>query len=314
MRVDTHVHLLPDDYRRVLRERELVPCELPPWSEEMTDAFMDRHAIDAAVLSLAPPGVHFGDRGLSRELARMVNEATAGQVARDASRFAGMAVVPLDDPDAAITEIAHAFDVLGLDGVTLPTNLDGAYPGARSWAPVLDELNRRGAYVLLHPTMPVGGPVLPDHPIWLYEFPFDTTRAVVDLVYSGALERCSNLRVQVSHLGGTVPFLAQRLASLEAREPERAAAAPRGMLAHLRELFYDTGLSNHLGPVQATAAVAGPGRIVFGTDWPYAVLPEEGDPAPELDALGPAARAGLDAGHAAALVPRLLSSTTEATP
>ena len=65
MRVDTHVHLLPEAYRRTLRERELVPWELPPWSAEMTDAFMADHAIDAAVLSLAPPGVHFGDAGLA---------------------------------------------------------------------------------------------------------------------------------------------------------------------------------------------------------------------------------------------------------
>ena len=45
-------------------------------------------------------------------------------------------------------------------------------------------------------------------------------------------------------------------------------------------------------------------RIVFGTDWPYAALPPDGDPAPELDVLG-AGRAAVDATNVMALVPRL---------
>jgi predicted TIM-barrel fold metal-dependent hydrolase len=112
----------------------------------------------------------------------------------------------------------------------------------------------------------------------------------------------------VSHLGGTAPFLAHRLASLEAREPERATRAPAGALAYLRRLYYDTGLSNHDLPVRPTVELAGPERIVFGTDWPYADLPPEGDPAPGLDGLGPDLRARIDAANAAALVPRLAAA------
>jgi predicted TIM-barrel fold metal-dependent hydrolase len=297
---------VPDGYRAIVEARSLSPLPLPPWSREMTEQFMDRHAIAAAVMSLAPPGVWFGDSGLAKELSRIVNEATAQLVKEAPQRFAGLAVLPLPEVDAALEELAYALDVLGLDGVALLSNVAGIYPGDERLEPVWTELDRRGAYVFLHPAAPMAPPPLPHHPIWLYEFPFDTTRALVNLVYSGTLERATRLRLQVSHLGGSAPFLAYRIASLAAREPDQAGAAPSGALAALSRCWYDTGLSNHAAVVEATAGVVPFERIVFGTDWPYAALPASGDPAPELSAFGDR-RALLDSGNAAALVPRLLS-------
>jgi 6-methylsalicylate decarboxylase len=305
VRIDTHVHLVPDGYGAIIEQRSLSPLPLPPWSLEMTEEFMHRHDIDAAVLSLAPPGVWFGDAGLAAELARIVNESTAELVRAAPQRFAGLAALPLPDIDASLAELSHALDVLGLDGVALLSNVDGIYPGDERLAAVWDELDRRGAYVFLHPAAPVAVPALPHHPIWLYEFTFDTTRAVVNLIYSGTLERAKGLRLQIAHLGGTTPFLAHRIASLAAREPEQAAAASSGALAALARCWYDTGLSNHTSAIEATAALVPFERILFGTDWPYAALPASGDPAPELDAFGDR-RPLLDAANAAALVPRLL--------
>jgi 6-methylsalicylate decarboxylase len=307
-RIDAHVHLLPDAYRAELERRDLLSFPLPPWSVQRTYALMERHEIDAAVMSLSPPGVFFGDQGLAGELARMVNEATAELVRSDPDRFAGLAVLPLPDVDRALAELEYALDDLGLDGVALLSNVAGTYPGDPAWAPLFDELGRREAYVFLHPQAPPGPPPLPEHPIWLYEFPFDTTRALANLIYSGTLERCPGIRLQVAHLGGAAPFLAHRLASLAAREPDRAAAAPAGALEYLRRLYDDTGLSNHMLPFDTTLGLAELDRIVFGSDWPYADLPDSGDPAPGLGDLGAADRARVDAGNAAALVPRLAAA------
>jgi predicted TIM-barrel fold metal-dependent hydrolase len=236
----------------------------------------------------------------------MVNEATAELVRAAPQRFAGLAVLPLPDVDASLAELSHALDALELDGVALLSNVDGIYPGDARVEPVWTELDRRGAYVFLHPAVPPAAPALPEHPVWLYEFPFDTTRALVNLIYTGTLERANGLRLQVGHLGGTAPFLAHRIASLAAREPDKAAAAPSGTLYALSRCWYDTGLSNHASAMAATSSVVPLERIVFGTDWPYAALPTSGDPAPELDSLGER-RALVDAVNAGALVPRLLS-------
>lgn len=305
MRVDCHIHLIPPAYRAGLERRSLLPYPLPPWSQEALDGFLDAYAIDAAVMSLSPPGVWFGDLGFTRELARLVNEETAALVHSAPRRYAGLAVLPLPDIDAALAELAYALDVLELDGIALLSNLEGTYLGTPQWRPVWEELDRRGAYVFIHPNAPHGGVAIPQHPVWLYEFPFDTTRAIVDLLFSGTLEQCPNVRVQVSHLGGTAPFLVHRIASLAAREPSAALAAPSGALATLARLYYDTGLSNHVTAIEATRAVVPADHIVFGTDWPYLALPAGGDPAPELSALGTSERRALEHDNIRALVPRL---------
>lgn len=179
---------------------------------------------------------------------------------------------------SALEELDHALDVLGLDGVALMSNVGGCYQGDPEWDPLWEELERRGAYVMLRPTAPAHPPPLPHHPIWLYEFPFDTTRAVVNLIYSGTLERSPSIRLQVSHLGGAALFLAHRIASLEAREPEKATLAPQGALSALARRYYDTGLSNSADALAAAGSVAPVENIVFGMDWPYAALPPSGDP------------------------------------
>ncbi len=306
LRIDAHVHLLPEEYRAELDRRSLLPFPLPPWSPGLLDELMARHEIDAAVLSLSPPGVWFGDEALAVELARMVNERTAELVRSNPSRFAGLAVLPLPALEAALDEVIYALDALELDGVALLSNVDGIYHGDPAWDPLWAELERRGAYAMLHPSAPPNPPPLPHHPVWLYEYPFDTTRAIVNLVYSGTLERSPSVRLQVAHLGGAAPFLAERIASLAAREPERAKLAPQGARPALARLYYDTGLSNDAAQVEATLQVAPLDRIVFGTDWPYAALPPTGDPAPGLEALG-ADRSRVDGGNAGALVPRLVT-------
>jgi predicted TIM-barrel fold metal-dependent hydrolase len=176
----------------------------------------------------------FGDQALADHLARLVNEATAAEIASSRRRFAGLAVLPLPDADRALAELRHALDVLGLDGVVLLSNVLGRYPGDPSWAPLFDELEGRGAYVLLHPAAPPYELPIAAHPPWVYEFPFETTRAIAGLISAGAPERWPGIRFQVAHLGGTIPFLAERLAGL---------GDPAATRVFLRGLFYDTALA-----------------------------------------------------------------------
>lgn len=307
-RIDMHAHLIPEAYRAELTRQGAEPgFPMPPATPEILSGVMERQAIDAAVVSLSPPGVWFGDAGLARELSRLVNEETAAVVREQPARFAGLATLPLPDVEGAVAEIGYALDELGLDGVALLSNVDGIYLGDPAFDPVFEELERRGAYAFVHPIQPTTPSPMPAVPVWVQEFPFDTTRALVNLIYSGTLERCPSIRLQVAHLGGTASFLAHRLGEWAGRDPERSAAAPAGAVAYLRRLYYDTGLSNNAVGVAAVRELAGIARVVFGTDWPYLVLPEAGDLAAGLD-LGDAERAPVEHGNAAVLVPRLTAA------
>jgi predicted TIM-barrel fold metal-dependent hydrolase len=307
-RIDTHVHVTPRVYVDALERRfEGRPPGLLPSTPDELRELMARFDLDAAVVSSGPPGPFLGDQPRANELARAMNEEAAELRRSDPQRLAVLAVVPLPDVDAALAELAFALDTLELDGVVLLSNVAGAYAGDPGWDALFDELHRRRAYVFLHPAPPPHALPLP-HPAWLYEFTFDTTRALANLVYSGTLERCPDVRIQVAHLGGTAPFLAHRLASLADRQPELAARAPAGALEYLRRLYYDTGLANNGVALASTREVTSIDHVVFGSDWPYAALPDGGDPAPGLDALGPERRTLVESANAAALVPRFAST------
>jgi 6-methylsalicylate decarboxylase len=310
IRIDAHTHVLPDAYLERLRLPGGERFPVPPAPLGRLEETMSRYAIDAAVVSTGPPGAFLGDPGQAVELARIANEAIAEIVRAAPARFAGLALLPLPDVDAALAELAHALDVLDLDGVLLLTNVAGTYLGDPVWNPVFAELDRRSAYVFVHPGFPPYPPPLAGHPVWLYEFPFETTRAVANLVYSGTLDRCPRIRLQLSHLGGTVPFVAHRLASLAAREPALAVDAPAGALSYLRDVYYDTGLANNAPGLAATLEVTTIDHVVFGTDWPYADLPGDGvDPAPGLGWLASGDRARVEGVNVAALVPRFAGLT-----
>jgi predicted TIM-barrel fold metal-dependent hydrolase len=231
------------------------------------------------VLSLSPPGVAFGDQGLADELARLVNEATASLIATRPGRFAGLAVLPLPDVDSALVELRHALDVLELDGVVLLSNVLGRYPGDPACGPLFDELERRKAYVMVHPTSPPYALPVTEAPVWVYEFPFETTRAVAALIAAGAPRRWPGIRWQVAHLGGTIPFLAERLGAL---------GDPASTRSFLRALYYDTALATDPLALAAAGDLATPQHVVLGSEWPY------------VDALDP--RVKRYGGHAAALL------------
>jgi 6-methylsalicylate decarboxylase len=304
MRIDAHAHHIPARFRDAVSELAGTDYPLPEVTADQHLAAMDDHEIELAVVSLPPPGVHVGTDEATGRLARLVNESYAEAISAHPGRFAALASLPLPDVDGALAELDYALDALDLDGVVLYSNVGGAYIGDDRFTAVLEELDRRRAYVLLHPADPPCAP-LADYPRWLVELPFETTRAVVTLLYSGALDRYPGITWHVPHCGGTVPFLAPRLATLVQREPRLATRVTGDPVSRLTGVYYDTAQAHNAPALAATVALAGADRLVFGTDWPFAVLSSGADPQPELDTLGADARREVDAGTAMRMAPTL---------
>ncbi len=274
--VDLHHHVLPPDYVRRLGDRlgfQGLRGTTPDWSPEISLAAMERNGIAKAVTSVSAPGFWFGDPGETKELTRACNEYAAALVRAHPGRFGFFAALPLPDVDASLAEIAHACDVLAADGIALMSNYGGRYPGDAAFSPVLDALNRRGAAVFIHPTGAGYGRYMEAIPPPTLEFPFDTTRAVTSLLYGGVLARCPDVRFVLPHAGGTVPFLAHRIARLTIN-PAFAATVPQGgVIEALRRLYYDTALSANELAFAPLLKLADPARIVFGSDYPHAGEP-----------------------------------------
>ncbi len=271
--------------------------DFPAWSPERTLAMMDQQDIAAALLSLSAPGVFFGDHGLARDLGRLTNEFAARMVNDNPHRLGFFATLPLPDVDDALHELDYAMDTLHADGVILLSNYAGQYPGDPAFQPLFAELNRRKSVVFLHPTAAIGaampqgshaGATIPGIPSSLLEFVFDTTRAVTTLLMHGTLERTPDVRYILAHAGGTVPYLALRIAAgamWGAGKVTAGAAWGMGMnqqqqlaqmaqigaaMSHLQRLYYDTAFSDPSSVFPSLLALVDPALVLFGSDYPWA--------------------------------------------
>jgi 6-methylsalicylate decarboxylase len=145
------------------------------------------------------------------------------------------------------------------------------YLGDPSLLPIFLEIERRGVPAFVHPTVPPSK----DQPTFglppsLYEFTFDTTRAVVNLLYSGTLERNPNLRLILSHGGGTIPYLAKRLTYGPVINSGLRERAPKNIIASLRS--YDIALTANDFALPSLLALLDPSQLLFGSDFPF--MPE----------------------------------------
>lgn len=276
-RVDIHHHVIPDSYLlamdRARVDEPIAGVAYPTWDVAEDLEVMDRQGIQTAIVSITAPGVGFATGADAARVARETNESLAQLVDDHPTRFGAFAVMPLPDVDAALREIDYALDVLGLDGIGLFTNHGGTYLGDPAFDRIFARLAESDALVHIHPAVPPAtdqpGFGLPPS---LYEFTFDTTRMVANLLYSGTLDRHSNLRVIISHAGGAVPYLAQRLTYAATINPNLAPRNPEDLMGSLRRLYYDTAMSANPHTLSALSSLIAPDHILFGSDYPF--MPE----------------------------------------
>jgi 6-methylsalicylate decarboxylase len=272
-RIDVHHHILPPEYVATVGDARIGPLivsgKTPEWTPEISIAAMERHGIATAITSISAPGLWFGNDTETLHLCRLCNEYAARIRADHPQRFGLFASLPLPNVDASLAEIAYALDTLKADGIGLLTSYGERYPGDPAFAAVFDELDRRGAVVYFHPTNAACSMCQPEIPAATLDFPFDTTRAIVSLLYGGTFARCRNIRFIFSHAGGAVPFLAERIARLAVR-PEFKDKVPNGVLPELRRLYYDTALSANWLAFRSLFELVGSDRVLFGSDYPFA--------------------------------------------
>ena len=275
-RIDVHHHIYP---RQFMQHQEMLnpkwgpqmpPAVVKDWSPQFALEQLDRTNIAVAIMQMiTDPGVWFGDAKAARILAREWNEYAAQMMRDFPKRFGMLAVLPMPDIDGTLEEIAYAFDTLRADGVQLMSHYDHKYPGDKAFAPILHELNRRQAIVLVHPFLPPCHNILPGIRPRTIEFPFNSTRAIVSLVMSGATSRFPNIKFIFCHGGGALPALAGRIEELTKDEKDRSERIPNGIEYELKKFFYEIANAYHPPTFAALRALAPESHILFGTDYPY---------------------------------------------
>ncbi len=283
-RIDVHTHVVPPVWVEALSSHGGDPSgwKSPDWTPQSCLDFMDRLQIKTSVLSVTAPSVQ-GWKGQEQlDMARQINEYTASLVQKQPDRFGNFATLPLPNIEGSIKEAEYAFDVLKADGVVLLTNYEDQYLGEELYHPLWAELNKRKAVVFIHPGKPAIN-VIPGIPGPIVDYPFDTTRAAVSMVFKGVMRKFPDMKVILSHAGGFLPYASHRFAELqEGLNPGKVNKDD--IIAEFKNFYFDTALSSSEAALPTLLAFAKPGHILFGSDYPYAPAAVGASFAKKLDA------------------------------
>jgi aminocarboxymuconate-semialdehyde decarboxylase len=227
--------------------------------------------VDTQVLTLTTPGTHVEEPAAAARLAGLVNDAFARVVADKRGRFAALATLPLNDPAASVTEFRRAVEQLRFRGAMVFSNVNGvALADQRFWN-LYEVANEREAVLFIHPTNPVNVEAMKDY--WLMPlvgFLFDTTLAAAGLVFSGVVERFPRIRWVLGHLGGAIPYLAERLDRGYGAFPECRKNIAQSPSTYLKRFYFDT-VNFDPRAVEFAISFAGAGQIVAGSDYPHQI-------------------------------------------
>jgi 6-methylsalicylate decarboxylase len=301
-RIDVHHHYVPKVHADAVVKHG---GRVPPWTVQATLDDMAKAGVTKAVLSLAPPGVWFGDVAADRALARACNEAGAQLRNDNSGRFGLFAAIPLPDADGSLREIEYALDVLKADGIGLFTSYGDKYLGDAAFVPVFEELTRRRAVVYTHPLNPACCIHLADGvgPSSI-EFATDTTRTIASLIFgkAGTAFRCPDVRFIWSHSGGTLPFLIGRF--IREQEVRKDPRMPDGVEPIVRKYFYEIAQGNEPGQFAALLKLVPVSQIMFGSDFPFREAKEAADGLAAYR-FSVAERGAIDSENALRLLPHL---------
>lgn len=270
-RIDVHHHVTPPSWLDAVRKAGLDTPPMANWSVEKSLEDMEAGGVATAMTSPTTPQLGFLPAVEAARIARESNEY-ARKIADDhPGRFGLFAMLPMPYVDESLKEIAYAFDTLHADGIGMMTSYGDRWLGYNEFQPVFDELNRRKAVVYTHPTLAnccvnlVRG--VPEVAV---EYGADTTRTIVNLIFTGASRRYSDIDFIFSHGGGVLVAVAERLQIQLVTRPPYVGKITREQVQHeLDRFFYDTAQVANAVTIEALAHLVPTSQIVFGSDFPY---------------------------------------------
>lgn len=308
LRIDTHHHAIPSEYRNLLRKAGIEEAggrEVPEWSPEGSAQAMSELAVGTAILSVSAPGTTFlPNPADAAALARNLNEHLAAVVAAQPNRFGFFATVPMPHVTESAEEAVRALDELHADGVILLANACGVYLGQDGQADLFSVLNARSAVVFIHPA-DLPGPAVNGVLPFATDFLLDTARAAYLLVRNEVRRDYPDIKFILSHAGGFVPYASHRMAIGILSDTGRSLT---DTLDDFAGFYFDTALSSTAAALPSLIAFAKPGHVTFGSDYPFAPIPVAKLFAAGLQtypALDTGTRAAIDRLNALRLFPRL---------
>ena len=290
MIIDVHNHYYPPEFIAAVKKRpskytveedaEGNPVLCSPGDKnfvvpghrdiELRGRIIAEAGVDMQVITLTAPGTTMEEPKQSAYLASLVNDALAKIKTDRSKQFTSLATLPLNDAAASVREFDRIMS-MGFAGVMVYASVNGvALHDARYW-PLWERANELGAVVHIHPNYPAGVEAMQEY--WLMPlvgFMFDTTLAAAGLVFAGIPRRFPQIRWILGHLGGAIPYIAERLDRGFEAYPECRVNIDRHPSEYLKTFFYDT-VNFDPRALRLAIEFAGSSQLLAGSDYPHLI-------------------------------------------
>jgi uncharacterized protein len=238
----------------------------------------------------APPIEVYGPPSVTKDMARLANDGMAELVRKYPDRFPGfIASLPMNAPDAILTEAERAVKELGAVGVQIFTNVLGRPLDKPETMPLFDRMAELDRPIWMHPAR---GADFPDYKgerkshyeiWWTFGWPYETSVAMAHLVFAGLFDRHPDLKIITHHMGGMIPYFEGRVGpgwdQLGTRTSDEdytllLKKLKKRPLDYFRLFYVDTALFGAKDATLLGLKFFGAGRTLFASDSPFD--PEKG--------------------------------------
>ena len=246
------------------------------WSSERRITDMNQENVRIQVLSPMPELLSYWfDAEDTLEYSRYINFELSKFIENDPNRFIGLGMVPLQDPELAAKELKRLRNEFGLKGVEVGTNINGRTIGDPFFTPFFAEAEAEDMSIFIHALHPIGKERIVGPPALsaLIGFPTENAYAVASLITGGILEKFPNLKIYVSHGGGTFATLLPRLTFGWEKMEEIRKICPHPPSFYAKKMYYDT-LVYDIDTLHFLIQQFGSSQLMIGSDYPFLIREE----------------------------------------
>jgi predicted TIM-barrel fold metal-dependent hydrolase len=281
--IDAYSHISPLKYTEFIKEKypsmynNLLGACVPLYDMDTRFRIMDRFPEVVQVLTIGPvpPIEYFANQRQTVELAKMANDEMAELCLKYHDRFvAAIALLPMNNINAALKETDRAIRDLGFRGIYVHSNINGKPLDAPEFLPLWEKMVKYDLPVYIHPWRPLEFSDYATEKESKYYiatnfgWPYETTVAMTRLIFSGILDKCPNLKIVTHHCGGMVSFYAGRIYQHYATQMGNVTDIAKPPLEYYKMFYTDTAIHGNTPALMLAHDFWGPDKLLFGADLP----------------------------------------------